>query len=1198
MQEYLEYILTRLPEIVASVIVFVILYYALDLSAKLYFSIIAAFLTFSILTFLREPVRFNISPSSKEKYPYLLYFSVYVLCAIAIITMPSVNGLEFINWLNVPIINLVRLAASIVLTTFFPGLMILKTIRHNGGKLEKFVFSIIISLFLTSIIQFFIVLSGAAKFTILVLVITNFLLLILCFASSFRKQELKELTLETIHMENSEVFVIIMLVVLQLAFTYCMLSYDFPLPMGDDSYLHGFAIYVSKGAIPTSVPNPFLLMTYLSANFTLSGFPSINTFQVLHFLNILPILAFYLSLKALLGKKYPKVPILGALVGFFSGFTWIYAIGLRTSGYGNLYDLLWGANSKVPGFPLAFYEAPYLTAAQMIGVTSVLLLIYLVFSNETPSSISRLFMISILIAYAYVGHIFDVVVFLVLFFLAILIFDKKRMSTYRRMSVSILLGLFIVLILNSFDPVHRYSGLFLIMSFAIVTLAILFSFLREKVKVACVAIALSKLLKSRCAKIIACFSLIYVYGLSIIIYLQVFPSFNIWDTFFNTKWGNLGQIIPWYSYPIILGTAGLLSLGGVVYLISHKSENKQDFYPFILLAGAFLLLAVALRFYTITLESRLLTYFWVPICVFAAYFISKLSQRFYGARRSLTKKALFSLFLAIILITGLLTTFEYAEVLSTMNNQNAPISHDELEALTYINSHISLNDTVMTLTTNSSNALLWFGGTLNVVSGDYSQTLFEIVEPQVAINQLINLRVKYIFMAFDDFELANSTPSIRDGYIYSQLLKSAPAVYNNSNATVYMVNPFDTIEALSSESGALGPPLSTIVTFSNQSTSLYNLTCYNSRILSYSPLTIQSGTAQYKEIEIYFKTGVNLADYRYALIEWESPNATLFFYPRGLRSGFVNMMLGTSSEMTTTLIDLYSAPDFVAAKSISLRGDNLTEMIFRVFVNDTTFSIGKVSFIKDISGDNFAPKEVIPSEVTLPNVIYGQANMSGTMTIDTDSVVALMSDDGILTPLSVSNFSYEHVYELESNSPTKLVFNADECLIKPFSGEYVYLELKGYANILIYTSNLSVSSTNFGTYNFTGNPSIEVNGSDVTIFVRAPVINVQGSVYLKKSIIFDEFRSALIDLLPCTVKGNMSFNIDSSEGQIIFFNNLKYEGVLESNQPYSNSPPLREWQIPLIAVLVSPVNVLIIVLAILISLKLNHIRIKMRVKRS
>jgi hypothetical protein len=101
-----------------------------------------------------------------------------------------------------------------------------------------------------------------------------------------------------------------MLIVLQFAFTYSMLSSDFPLPMYDETYLHGFAVYASKGEIPTSISNPFLLTTYLSANFVLSGFPSINTFQVLHFLNILPILAFYLSLKALLGRRFPTVPIL------------------------------------------------------------------------------------------------------------------------------------------------------------------------------------------------------------------------------------------------------------------------------------------------------------------------------------------------------------------------------------------------------------------------------------------------------------------------------------------------------------------------------------------------------------------------------------------------------------------------------------------------------------------------------------------------------------------------------------------------------------------------------------------------------------------------------------------------------------------------------------------------------------------------
>lgn len=124
----------------------------------------------------------------------------------------------------------------------------------------------------------------------------------------------------------------------------------------------------------------------------------------------------------------------------------------------------------------------------------------------------------------------------------------------------------------------------------------------------------------------------------------------------------------------------------------------------------------------------------------------------------------------------------------------------------------------------------------------------------------------------------------------------------------------------------------------------------------------------------------------------------------------------------------------------------------------------------------------------------------------------------------------------------------------------------------------------------------EVNGNDAKILVGSLNINIEGGIYLKKPIIVDEFRRVLVDMLQCTLRCNIRLNIDSSEGQIIFFNNLKYEDVLESNRP-ANSPPLGEWQLPLIKVLVSPINVLLVVLAFLISLKLNYVNNKLRVKR-
>jgi hypothetical protein len=1190
----------KFPEIVASILVAIVLYYALDLPIKLAFSAIIGLLTFSILIFLGKQARSYVSHSSKPMRCYL-YFVLYFLCVISVVVIPPLDGIELINWFKVPIINLVRLVSSIVLTTFLPGFIVLQAIGYKIHMLAKFIFSIIISILFTSIIEFFIVLYGLGSFTVHIFAVINLAFLTFYAASSLSHSKLKD-SFKRCDIDNNETLILIMLIILQFAFTYSMLSSDFPLPMGDETYLHGFAVYSSKGEIPTSIFNPFLLTTYLSANFVLSGFPSINTFQVLHFLNILPILAFYLSLKDLLGRRFPKVPILGAVIGFFSGYTWIYVISVRCSGYGDgLYDLLWGAYSKVPGYPLAFYLAPYVTAAQMVGATAVLLLIYLTCSREELDT-KRLFLISIVTAYGYLGHVFDICVYLAFFLSMILVSDLKKMPTYRRMGASLFVGLLIVVIMNLFDPAHRYSGLFLIFSLSSAALAMFASFLREKIRSKGVIIAISKLnklAKSRCTKIATCFSLIYLYGLSILTYLYVLPAFNIWATFFETKYGDMAQIVPWYSYPIIMGTAGFLSLAGVLYFVSRENGKKEEFYPYLMLAVLTILIALGLRLFPITLESRLLTYLWVPICVFAAYSVSKLSDRFYRVRLSLKKKTIFSAVFMIILVTGLLSTLEYVEVLSIMNGESFPISNEEFEALNYIRFNIPLKATVLTLSSKSSSAIIGFGGTLNVIWGKYSETLFQLVEPHIVLNQLLNLRVKYIYIGPEDLELINSTSSIRDGYICTQLLQSVPIAYKNSKVTVYLVNIDHYAYGGSSESSTLIPFCITLA-FTNESTEQYGLTCYNLEILSRRPITVRSTDitqGNNRDLVVDLKNNINLTEYRFALIEWKSPDAVLFFYPRGLKHGFVNMMLGQSSRWETTLIDLHSAYDFASGKRISMMGDNLTEIIFRVFVTHAVFSINKISFIKDITDYFATQKESAPPQITPPNIAYEQISMSGLVTVRTNSVFALTGVSKVT--LASWNFSDEYVNGFKSIGLTELIFNADECLIKPFSGEYVYLEPKGHVNILTCSSNLVLSSTNLGTYNFTGrNLYYEVNGTDVKIFVRKPNINVQGSIYLKKSIIFDEFRRVLIDLWPCTLKGVISFNVDSSEGQIIFFNNLKYDGVLESNRPHSNSPPLNEWHIPLVQVLLSQINVIVIASAILISLKLNYVSIKLKAKRS
>lgn len=775
-----------------SVLVGALIFCLLDLQIKIVFAIIISFLTFFLLTYLRSDSTLVTCKLAEFKfYPPL---PVILLCESAIIgimLIPSFNNVEYVSWFNLPSINLLRLMMSVLISTFLPGYMLFNIIgKSDASKLQTLVFSIVLSLFFTSLTCLLVVFTSGIQLTIPVFITLNLILQTIYLISSFLRKKYKitcEIKFSCSKQELSEKLTLLFLIILQFAFTFSMLSENFPLPRGDEMHHHGNALIISRGEISSDLTYPIGLHTYLAIVFRLSGVPSINAFQSLHFLNVLPILAFYLVLKELFKKHHQKIPILSTFIGFFFGFTWIYAIYLKFSGFpGNLYDLVQSSQLKMGGW-IPFYLAPYLTPAQAIGVTSVLLLMLQVFSPQVYR-FKRYFLIFAITIFGFLGHIFDVCIFILFFFASLLVLEKSVMSFCRRMAISMLLGLCTVaIIINLFALTQIYSTIYLIAAMLPTILVLPLSFIKEKAQFGKKIVVKIGGKQVNPKKSIV-FVLVYAFGLSFITFYNVLPIFSIWELGFYSRFRAWAEFLPWYFYPIALGTAGLLSLTGFL-LIFHKREKRKQFYPFLILALTVLLVGRALRLYPITVEGRLVSYLWIPVCVLAGYAVTRLSAIF--QMKNFKHGVLFSVLFGAIVSSGMLSSLQYVEYLSVMNaggKSASPfeISGEELAALNYLRMNFPLNSSVLALTSKSVDAILGFGGTFRV-GWSHDAILFKSRSPEFVINTLLQSDVQSIYIASRDKMYIRSHPELEKGYIYSQMIKDLPIAYRNSEVDIYRI---------------------------------------------------------------------------------------------------------------------------------------------------------------------------------------------------------------------------------------------------------------------------------------------------------------------------------------------------------------------------------------------------------------------------
>lgn len=825
------------PAFFASIVVAVAILLLLDLQIKVIFAFIFGVITFLLYKYLISDDRASTKIPSQLRFLYLensfqpIFIFIYAFSIALVILVPSIDNVLYVEWSKVSLLNLLRHMSSILLTTFFPGYILLRFIDYKKAVtgLAVVVFSYILSLFFTPLISYVLILSGGSILQHGKLALVSFnIILLIAWTILHRKEPYKQQNKQGErsdfgHLYSASIF--ICLLALLIIATYGIYG---PNIIGDQWGHHGMALIFQKFGFPTDAgivapAYPWWFHVYLASLFTLSGLPSINAYSSLNFLNIMPIVAFYVMLSQYF-KKYRKIPIVATVFAFFtSGYGWIYVQFLKAQSptyHSALQEIIYSAWLKTTDIltPNSFIIAAHpdaTTPCQLIGLVSFFMLIYII---KLETKFMRYSLLMTLVAVGYLGHTLDMI--LTIGILSLWILFSSSITENIKLGLSTITGLVAILIIDLLAPgkyyiipsirIFGYSIPILLICNLSILISLLFSFMAHTHSFAFIRKIIAKiefsggssrsLQRNRTIsmfKIAFVILICYMYALCFVIWNVINPGFSVWYT---TGGGIRGFYqVPWYFYPMRLGIIGALAIASILYLFyQNKGNNMKYFHVF------FMWLLTSLMLGSFFTEYRMNKYLNLALGVFAAYAIvlifDNLKFSFIPGMRThnLRKFVLTPSLLALIIVGAVTSPLIYVEwnILEMRNPRHSPIGmrvplpEGKLEALNWLRLNLSpLCETVVSLPgkergARNAQSELFLSNVWKTRANLYVP-IFEVTLPENFFDIARKAQLKYVYLDRHDLMRLDSD-SYRNSFL-AHLYEYLPIVFNNTEVTIYQV---------------------------------------------------------------------------------------------------------------------------------------------------------------------------------------------------------------------------------------------------------------------------------------------------------------------------------------------------------------------------------------------------------------------------
>ncbi len=698
-----------------------------------------------------------------------------ISCILSIFLIPAYDG-SYLEWGMIPLFNWVRYIASLLLTTFLPGLFILKIIFCNKplGKIALIVLSYILSISITFSIGYILLITSdiISSLSVYLVALLNLVLMVFFYA----KKSKSPIERFDVRYDLVEIGVIFSLCAVSFIESLYIISNTLPLLQGDMWRHLSQALQFSKG-FPVyegmMLPGyPYLFHVYNATLFQLAGVPPSVAFQALFTLSFIGVLSFFIFVKEWLSVR--RLYLVAASLVPLLGFGSLYAIFLATSNQtislpsviaqsiSKTYDL---CDVMIIG-PLTVNVVPLL----FISLPSLFAFLFLL--KKEMNNRAKCFLFSIIVFMSFLGHI-DASFFMGIFvFLYAVLFKEENIKP---VALGGIMGLIFAGFIDLIAPVQVYLWSFnyvptsttftFFISITLFAVSAIIPIIRTHINLKKLTFRNITLLINKRIILLVTLIIIGFYFFSLIVWLYVLPYYEV------TVFGHY-DFTPFFIWPVRFGAVGLLFILCVWFYLGDVIKNKKFVFFLSLSAIGFLLeqfsnyypLYPAYRFGTITLIGL------IPL---SSYFIVKSIESLRGKR-----KLLLSLLMVLILLPSMLSLSLYAY---STANLKPNISSYEADALKFIESHLSSNSSVVTFTDDSESKLSTFAGVNQL---QILRTWDYLIKDNPNLASLLYMlgtsNAKYAYLSASDFGSVNES-----GTLFSQLLNYSAVAYRNPDVTVY-----------------------------------------------------------------------------------------------------------------------------------------------------------------------------------------------------------------------------------------------------------------------------------------------------------------------------------------------------------------------------------------------------------------------------
>lgn len=560
----------------------------------------------------------------------LIFIVVYTVSIIIVGTSKpfDITGEIFTAWNDFfTSTQIVQLVAAALLSFFFPGYAFVYLLGrvYKLESLPKFLLSFLFSMLLTGFIVYVaaIMVGVPALYLNQIIIGVNVMVLILfiiylktknalsfdlgTFTSFFYQSESK-LRMIVQQKKNVSLFIIFASLFALVAFyTYYL---EKGVIVGDQWFHHGRALLINSGNFKEVVSTgadwsyPPFFSAVLAGYFSISGVSSVNAYVSIHFLNMMPVFAFYYFFTRWIPSNQRKAVVLAAtLFVVSSGFGWIQVLetsltdnnpSSEQSSLHNVYQA--SLRSFDIRTPSTFFNVgghpTFSTPLIIIGLPAGFVMLGLL--KEEKGKKSSLGFISIITAITVLGIVShdEFYLFILVGSILTLLF---RLSYGNLIYASIISAIFICFLIDFWSP-QRYYTFNSILNVPLLILCLIFASVLWGLYITRILGRLHNLISERYnflkTEILNSSSkkAVAIVIVSVLAYLYLFTFIVLEDLSTKDIRLHLGfpQVnLPWYLYPMKFGVAGLLGLAFIVSYLFRKFEKVIFVFGVIAIAALF-----------------------------------------------------------------------------------------------------------------------------------------------------------------------------------------------------------------------------------------------------------------------------------------------------------------------------------------------------------------------------------------------------------------------------------------------------------------------------------------------------------------------------------------------------------------------------------------------------------------------------------